>query len=84
MKQTQIIVYGADWCGDCIRSKRLLDTHHVDYHWVDIEIDETAEQFVIKTNGGMRSIPTIVFSDGSILVEPPDHVLAKKLGIAPS
>lgn len=37
--------------------------------------------FVEQTNKGMRSIPTIVFPDGSVLVEPSNAELAEKLGM---
>jgi hypothetical protein len=47
---------------------------------VDIDIDESGEEFVLSTNKGMRSVPTILFEDGSILVEPTDTELQYKLG----
>lgn len=76
-----IRIYGANWCGDCRRSKRLLDTHHISYEWVDVEKDDKAQHVVREINRGMMSIPTIVFEDGTILVEPSDAQLAKKVGI---
>ena len=76
----EITVYGADWCPDCRRAKRLLDERKVSYQWVDIETNRAGEEFVIKTNRGSRTIPTIVFSDGSILVEPSNPELIAKLG----
>jgi hypothetical protein len=45
---------------------------------VDIDKDEVGEEFVLSTNHGMRSVPTIVFEDGSILVEPSDTELRLK------
>ncbi len=81
MSEPAIIVYGANWCGDCHRTKRLLDNHNITYRWVDIEQDVSGEQFVLSTNRGMRSIPTILFEDGLILVEPSNTILAQKLGI---
>lgn len=81
MQKKSILVYGADWCGDCIRARKFLHDHDVPFEWIDIETDRGAENFVIQTNHGMRSIPTILFEDGSILVEPTDSILAKKLGI---
>jgi len=39
------------------------------------------EKFVKETNKGFRSVPTIIFPDGSILVEPSTSMLAKKLDI---
>lgn len=77
--QNEITVYGADWCPDCRRAKRILDEHHTAYKWVDIDRDRTGEKFVIQTNRGNRSVPTIVFTDGSILVEPSNDELSAKL-----
>jgi glutaredoxin-like protein len=77
-----IIVYGADWCGDCRRAKRFLNEHNIHFSWIDIEHDKEGEQFVLKVNKGMRSIPTIVFEDGSILVEPSDRTISEKLSHA--
>lgn len=75
----EITVYGADWCPDCRRAKRILDQRQIPYRWVDIDKDHEGEKFVIKTNHGNRSVPTIVFADGSILVEPSNATLFEKL-----
>lgn len=82
MPKPNIIVYGADWCGDCRRAKRFLANHAIPYHWVDIEADKQGEQYVLEVNNGMRIIPTIIFDDGSMLVEPSTGDLSRKLGIA--
>jgi mycoredoxin len=76
-----IIMYGTAWCSDCERSKRLLDRYAVPYAWVDIDQDGEAQARVLEINGGMRSVPTIVFPDGEVLVEPSDRDLAAKLGL---
>lgn len=76
-----ITLYGAYWCPDCRRSKQFLGEHQIPYAWVDIEEDPEAEEFVIQKNEGKRIIPTIVFEDGSFLVEPSNADLAKKLGL---
>lgn len=75
----QITMYGAEWCGDCRRSKRFLDANNVQYKYIDVEADQTASDKVIEINGGMRSIPVILFSDGSHLTEPSDKYLQTKL-----
>ena len=79
MSKPEITVYGAHWCPDCRQSKQFLGEHQIPYIWVDIEEDKEAEAFVIKTNKGKRIIPTIVFADGSFLVEPSNTELAAKL-----
>ena len=72
-------MYGADWCGDCRRSKRFLDSNSVTYNYIDVETDTSASDKVIEINGGMRSIPVIVFPDGTHLTEPSDNALKEKL-----
>ena len=74
-----ITIYGTWWCGQCSRVRRFFDRKNLIYQWVDIDKDKTGEEFVISTNHGMRSVPTIVFEDGSILVEPNDIQLEQKL-----
>ena len=68
----QITMYGAAWCGDCRRSKKYLDSHNVEYNYIDVEADELASDKVIEINGGMRSIPVILFPDGTHMTEPSD------------
>jgi thioredoxin reductase (NADPH) len=81
MANTEITVYGAHWCPDCRRSKQFLGEHQIPYNWVDIEEDSEGEKFVIEKNEGKRIIPTIVFADGSFLVEPTNAELAVKLDL---
>ena len=81
MEQSGITVYGANWCGDCRRAKKFMDDNGVGYLWVDVENDPAAIELVLKLNGGKRIIPTIVFDDGSILIEPTNSELAGKLGV---
>jgi glutaredoxin len=75
----RILVYGASWCPDARRARRFFDEHKVDYRWIDIDEDKEALDFVRKTNGGQVIIPVIVFPDESILVEPSNYELAKKM-----
>ena len=81
MVDAKVTVYGAYWCPDCRRSKKFLGEQFVPYNWVDIEQNKDAEMFVLEKNMGKRIIPTIVFEDGSFLVEPTNAEIAKKLGL---
>ena len=75
----QITMYGAAWFGDCRRSKAYLDSHNVEYNYIDVEADESASAKVIEINGGQRSIPVILFPDGTHMTEPSDLALEAKL-----
>ncbi|MBI2941095.1 MAG: NrdH-redoxin [Chloroflexi bacterium] len=75
-----IVVYGTTWCGDCHRVRSYLNRRQIPYRWIDIGSDREAALFVMRTNRGMRSVPTIVFPDGTILVEPSTAELAQQLG----
>lgn len=77
----EIIVYSTAWCPDCKRAKKFFGEHRVEYANVDIENTPGGVEFVEKLNNGMRIIPTIIFPDGAILVEPTNAQLAEKLGL---
>jgi thioredoxin reductase (NADPH) len=81
MSHTQLTVYGATWCSDCKRAKKFLGEQRVHYNWIDVEQDAAGLAFVEQVNQGKRIIPTIVFDDDSILVEPSNAELAQKLGL---
>ena len=83
MIDANITVYGAPWCPDCKRAKQFLGEQRVPYKWVDIDEDEASRVYVQQVNSGRQIIPTIVFEDGSVLVEPSNAELAAKLGISP-
>src|SRR5260221_2969052 len=80
-ENAKITVYGAPWCPDCRRSKRFLSEQLIRYDWVDIDENAEGRAFVEAKNSGKRIIPTIIFEDGSFLVEPSNAELAHKLGL---
>jgi glutaredoxin len=77
-----ITFYCTSWCPDCTRARAFLDKQRVAYVAVDIEESPEGRSMVEKLNRGMRSVPTIVFPDGSYLVEPSNAQLAQKLGLS--
>lgn len=78
---TSLVIYGTPWCPDCRRAKQFLGEHRIPYSYLDIEQDVIEMAEVERINNGMRSVPTIVFPDGSVLVEPTNEELAVKLGL---
>ena len=79
MTSASITVYGTSWCPDCRRAQRVLEQNGVLYDYVNIEHDDVAAAYVQEVNRGYQSVPTIVFPDGSILVEPSNSELQRKL-----
>ena len=65
-----ITIYGTTTCSECHLARRIFDQQGVQYDFIDIDSDPSAVDEVLKRNRGRRSVPTIVFPDGSVLVEP--------------
>lgn len=80
--EPMLTLYGASWCPDCRRSKAFLGEQRVPFHYVDLEAHPEENATVEAYNDGARIIPTIVFPDGSTLVEPTNEELADKLGLS--
>ena len=76
-----IVVYSTTWCPDCKRAKKFFGEQRVPYVNIDIEADAEAMAYIEQVNHGKRSVPTIIFPDGDILVEPSNARLAEKLGL---
>ena len=82
MNQTNgapIVMYTTEWCPDCWRAKQVMGSMKVNYEEINISDDEDAIELVIRLNNGNRSVPTIVFPDGSVLTEPSTGVLMQNL-----
>tara|TARA_A100001037_G_scaffold3462_1_gene3325 strand:+ start:1711 stop:1962 length:252 start_codon:yes stop_codon:yes gene_type:complete len=71
--------YSTEWCGDCVRSKKLLEKLGITYEEIDIDFDKDAYNKVSELQNRKPRIPTIVFEDGSYLVEPTDVELLEKI-----
>jgi mycoredoxin len=67
---TAVTMYTTSWCGYCMRLKKLMQREGIDYAEVNIETDERAADVVMQANGGNRTVPTLVFADGSALTNP--------------
>lgn len=76
----RVIMYGADWCPDCRRSKAFFQDSKINYQYIDIEQHAWAIPIIEKINNGKRKIPTILIDD-EVLVEPPNEVLRQALKI---
>jgi mycoredoxin len=77
--RAELTVYSTAWCVDCKIAKAVLDRHGVKYRWIDINHQPDAVETVLRLNGGYRTVPTIIFPDGRVLVEPSRRELEQAL-----
>jgi mycoredoxin len=66
----QLTMYTTSWCGFCRNLKSQLARAGIEMAEVDIEHDEAAAEFVMSVNGGNQTVPTVLFPDGTALVNP--------------
>ena len=79
LKPAQIVMYSTQYCSDCVRARAFFDANNISYIPVMLEGNSAATEFVLKMNHGYRSVPTIVFPDGTVLVEPSWQELKEKV-----
>ena len=65
-----VTMFTTTWCGYCRRLKRELDGDAIRYTEVNIETSPGAASFVQQVNGGNRTVPTVLFPDGSAATSP--------------
>ncbi|WP_402464109.1 mycoredoxin [Isoptericola aurantiacus] len=65
-----ITMYSTTWCGYCRRLRTQLDSEGIGYTVIDIEDDPATAEFVEQVNGGNRTVPTVVYPDGSAATNP--------------
>jgi mycoredoxin len=79
LRPSQIVMYVTEYCADCMRAKKYFEANNVPYLRVGLEGNQEATEFVMQVNNGYRSVPTIVFPDGTVLVEPSWDELKEKI-----
>jgi mycoredoxin len=75
-----ITMYSTPWCGYCRRLKGQLERAGIAYTEVDIEQHPDAADLVAKVNDGNKTVPTVVFPDGTALTNPSLAQVVERLG----
>ncbi len=75
----QATMYTTPWCGFCRRLKRQLARDGIHLHEVDIEQNPEAADFVMSVNGGNRTVPTVLYPDGTAATNPSVKAVKAKL-----
>lgn len=79
VKPMSFIMYSTTWCGYCKRLKSQLADLGVTFEEINIEEVPGTAEIVEKANGGNRTVPTLVFSDGTAMTNPPAKDVVAKL-----
>jgi len=75
----QIVMYSTQYCPDCLRAKAFFEANNISFIRVSLEGNQAATEFVMEMNNGFKSVPTIIFPDGTVLVEPSWQNLKEKV-----
>ena len=73
------VMYSTSWCGYCKRLKNQLARMKISFQEINIEEVEGPAEIVEKVNNGNRTVPTLVFSDGSAMTNPSASQVESKL-----
>jgi mycoredoxin len=73
-------MFTTQWCGYCVRLKKLMQREGIEFAEVDIENDAAAADLVMQANGGNRTVPTLLFTDGTALTNPSIDQVKSQLG----
>ena len=77
---TAVTMFTTQWCGYCVRLKKMMQREGIEFAEVDIEHDDAAADLVMQANGGNRTVPTLVFADGTALTNPSIDQVKSQLG----
>ena len=75
-----VTMFTTQWCGYCMRLKKLMQRDGIEFAEVDIENDAAAADLVMQANGGNRTVPTLLFADGTALTNPSLDQVKSQLG----
>ena len=70
MTAQTLTMYTTTWCGYCRNLKKQLDSAGIAYDEVDVEQVPDAAAFVESVNDGNRTVPTVLFPDGTAATNP--------------
>ncbi len=74
-----VTMYTTQWCGYCKRLKKMMQDVGIHFSEVDIEQVPGTAEIVEKVNNGNRTVPTLVFTDGTAMTNPSLAKVQEKL-----
>src|SRR5580698_6968082 len=74
-------VVGHRWSPQSSDIRDFLGRNFVPHQWLNVEGDDSAKKLLETAGADASSLPLVVFSDGSVLKNPPIAEIAHKLGL---
>lgn len=82
MFTSTITLYSPTWCGPCKGLKSDLEKSGIPFTQIDVKSDKKATAHMETINNGNRTVPTLVFSDGTSMTNPSIAKVKSHLGLA--
>jgi thioredoxin reductase (NADPH) len=76
-----IRVVGHRWSADAFDTRYFLSRNLIPYEWLDVELNEGAQELLRQIDLAVKDLPALVFPDGSVLVKPTHQQIAEKIGL---
>lgn len=76
-----IRVVGPRWSLRDYQVRNFLSRNQVPYVWLDPERDSQAEELLRRFGVADKSLPVVLFPDGTALIQPSDSELAERVGL---
>ena len=75
-----VTIFYADWCPFCAKLIKNLDRTETPYALVDVEAEGTEDinEWIKSVNDGNRIVPTVLYSDGTSVTNPPASSVRNK------
>ncbi|HET7399609.1 MAG TPA: glutaredoxin domain-containing protein [Intrasporangium sp.] len=74
-----VVMFTTSWCGYCSRLKSQLARDGVPFTEIDLDASPEHVDLVERLNGGNRTVPTVLFPDGSAATNPSLALVRERL-----
>ncbi len=55
----EVVIYATEFCGYCMRAKKLLSSKGVDYRNIDVDAEPGRRAEMVERSGGRTTVPQI-------------------------
>lgn len=76
-----IRIIGFQWSPKSHQLKEFLSGNLIPFLWMDVEINEEAEKYLVSANVSLDELPLVILKDGALLIDPSLPDLAQKIGL---